>query len=131
MMQERPVGRQRRAQGERRAQGGALVVVARQHPDRHGKRCQQIEQIGVLRRPAGLGEIAGDQQQVGPRPERRKAPDAAPEKAVGVDAIERQRAGLDHVKVGDLGNQHDSRTSLPERSAHCPVICRSWSLILV
>ena len=66
--------------GERVPQRVALVVIAGQQVDRHRQRREQVAQMRVRLGPAGVGEVAGDHDDVGPL---RQAPGCASTQRAG------------------------------------------------
>ena len=58
VMQELAAGIQVFMRGERRLQRSSIVVVAGNQVDRHGKRCEQRNEMPVLLVATGVGEIS-------------------------------------------------------------------------
>jgi hypothetical protein len=99
--------------GEGRAQRRAQVVIAGDEMDRHRQRRQQIAQMRILLRHAGIDQVAGHQHDVRHGAQRIDVRDRARQMTCGVDASHRQDALGPDVGVGDLRDQHAVLTERP------------------
>src|SRR6266545_7620266 len=84
----------------------AVVMIAGDEIDRHGKRRQQLAQVPVLVRVAGIDEVAGREHDVGARGHPGELLDAAGEKPGGVDPTVGELPVGPDVHVRDLRDDH-------------------------
>lgn len=94
------------AVGERLPERAALIVIAGNAVNRHRERSEQVAQVTVFARVAEVGEVAGDEHDVGSGIEAVHPIDAAFEQGAGVDDAVRQRASQLEVEIADLGDEN-------------------------
>ena len=81
--------------GKRLAQPFAVVVIAGHQVDGHGERREQFAQARVLREPAEIGEVAGNDHCIGHLPQRENRLDGDLQPGRGIDLAVGETAGFD------------------------------------
>jgi hypothetical protein len=108
VMQELPLPRQVARIAEGGPQVGTVVVVARDHVDRHGEASQRRLDLGVVLGAFIPGQIAGHQHDVRRRGQAVQVRNGPLQAAPRVDHRSLDLDRPAHVQIGDLGDDHSS-----------------------